>query len=340
MVKQHKILVIWSGPSNGTSANLFKELVKGLQTRHIVHTAPNGTVPGSRAKKILNHILCDLRRWPKVFSSDTVILHSYSALSLPTVLLARLLNRRIVVIQWDTYPITVDGKTLGGFYRKTFDRLELFLVGISTRIVIPSEDFRAFVRHHDMSVMPLWPSVPLGRVSVRAVPAEGQQIRLAFVGQAGLTRGLPQAVARLGRETSARLELHIFSPKPPEEGLSDIAPNVRVVPRGYLGRSELLSALEEMDFGLISLHPGMGQPGFPSKTFDYVAAGLPVVYTGRPLPAFAALLERTGVGFALGGAAVDWPTTLQKTKSSMPEAVRAFAAETELNPETLDRVIF
>lgn len=339
-MKRHKIVVIWSGPSNGTSANLFRELVKVLEIRHIVHTAPNGTVHGSRVKKILNHIVCDLRRWPKVLSSDTIILHSYSALSLPTVLLARLLIKRIVVIQWDTYPITIDGQTLGGFFRKTFDRLELFLVGISTRIVIPSEDFRAFVRHHDISVMPLWPSVPLGRVSGYAVPAEGQPIRLAFVGQAGLTRGLPHAIARLGRESSAFFELHIFSPKPPEQGLSDIAPNLRVVPRGYIGRSELLAALDELDFGLISLHPGMGQPGFPSKTFDYVAAGLPVIYTGRPLPAFTALLERTGVGFALGEAAVDWPATMRKIRLGMPQAVRAFAAETELDAETLEKVIF
>lgn len=335
-----RVLIICHSSETGTFFNLLSTLKDALAVNNSVELLFQKDVGGNRIVRLARLIAREVKRIPKLLWCDTIVFHSVVWMQFPSIILSYLLLRRIVVIHWDVYPITIDGKPLSRSSRKLYERLERFLVRISTRIVIPSEDFVTFVQHHDLSIMPLWPSVPLGRVSGREVPAEGQPIRLAFVGQAGLTRGLPQAVARLGRETSASFELHIFSPKPPEAGLSDIVPNLRVVPRGYLGRSELLAALDEMDFGLISLHPGMGQPGFPSKTFDYVAAGLPVIYTGRPLPAFAALLERTGVGFALGEAAVDWPTTLQKTKSSMPEAVRAFAAETELDPETLERVIF
>ena len=54
--------------------------------------------------------------------------------------------------------------------------------------------------------------------------------------------------------------------------------------------------LRHMHFGLISLNPKLDQPGFPSKTFDYMAAGLPVLYFGRPLPSFTQAMERCGVG--------------------------------------------
>lgn len=335
-----RVLIICNSSETGTFFNLLSTLRDALAVNNSAGIVVQKELDGNRIARLGRLIAREIQRIPKLLWCDTVVFHSVVWVQFPSIILSYVLRRRIVLIHWDVYPVTIYGKSLSGSSGKLYERLEWFLSRISTRIVIPSEDFVAFFRHPDLRIMPLWPSVSLGRLSGRAVPTEGQPIRLAFVGQAGLTRGLPQAVARLGRETLARFELHIFSPKPPEEGLSDIAPNMRVVPRGHLGRSELLAALDEMDFGLISLHPGMGQPGFPSKTFDYVAAGLPVIYTGRPLPAFAALLERTGVGFVLGEASIDWAATLQKTRLGMPEAVRAFAAETELDPETLDRVFF
>jgi hypothetical protein len=335
-----RVLLIYSSSETGTFFNLLSTLRGALAVNNSAEIVEQKNLGGNRIVRVIRSIAREVKLIPKLLWCDTVVFHSVVWVQFSSIILSYFLRRRIVLIQWDIYPATIDGKPLSGSSTKLYERLERLLGRISTRIVIPSEDFVAFSKHPGLRIMPLWPSVPLGRVSERGLPAEGQPIRLAFVGQAGLTRGLPQAVARLGRETSACFELHIFSPKPPEEGLSNIAPNLSVVPRGYLRRSELLAALDEMDFGLISLHPGMGQPGFPSKTFDYIAAGLPVIYTGRPLPAFTALLERTGVGFALGEAAVDWPATMQKIRSSMAQAVRAFAAETELDPETLDRVIF
>lgn len=335
-----RVLIICNSSETGTFFNLLSTLKDALAVNNAAELVFQKDLGGNRIVRLARLIAREIKRIPKLLWCDTVVFHSVVWVQFPSVILSYLLRRRIVVFNWDVYPTTVDGKSLSGSSSKLYERLERFIERISNSIVVPSEDFVAYFKHPGLRIMPLWPSVPLGRVRGRVVPTEGQPIRLAFVGQAGLTRGLPQVVARLGRETSARFELHVFSPKPPEEGLSDIAPNLRVVPRGYLGRSELLAALDEMDFGLISLHPGMGQPGFPSKTFDYVAAGLPVIYNGRPLPAFAALLERTGVGFALDEVAVDWVAVMQRTRSGMPEAVRAFAAETELDPETLDRVIF
>jgi hypothetical protein len=337
---KQKILIIWSGPDSGTSANLFKSLTEVLAEHHKVVIGPNGTILGSRFKKILYHIFCDLRRWPKIVSSDIIILHSYAALSLPSVLLAWALRLEIVIVMWDAYPITLDGKPLDGLFRKAMNRLENFIISLSTRLIIPSMDFAPFVKHTDVRVLPLWPSVPLGRVAKRTHHQSGQPIRLAFVGQAVLTRGLPHAIARLGEHSQVQFELHIFSPRPPEGDVHAIAPNVRVVVRNYLPREDLIAALDQMDFGLISLHPGMGQPGFPSKVFDCVAAGLPVLYTGRALPAFEALLERTGVGFVLTNEYVDWEATAQASRSAMPEAVKAFLEETELTFEKLERAIF
>ena len=339
-MKSRRILVVWTGPETGTCAVLFKALRDVLARHHQVLSGPTGVVQGTKMRKRANLLACEVRRWPQIIKSEAIILHSYVALSLPTVLLAWVLRKRIIMVMWDTYPITVNGQRLGGRFRRLFDSIEQFAVKLATRVVIPTEDFAGFITHPDVRVMPLWPSLPLGQTVPRRQRSADQPVRLAFVGQAGLTRGLPEAILRLAKQAPTRFELHIFSPHPPEPEWSSLAPNVTVFGRGYLTRDVLLAALDDMDFGLISLHPGMGQPGFPSKTFDYLASGLPVIYTGRPLPAFEALIERTGVGIPLRDAEIQWDKVLQQMAVSMPEAVRAFAEETELTIEKLEQALF
>lgn len=337
---RRKILLVWSGPETGTSANLFKALGRVLAQRHDVREGPNDLIMGTKFWRRLHLIRRELRRWPQVLRTDTLLLHSYAALAFPSILLAWLLRKRIVIVHWDAYPITVNGNRLGGRGRAFFDRIEKFAVSLATRIVLPTEDFVAFVDHPDVRYLHLWPSLPIGKALARPIRDPSQPIRLAFVGQTNLTRGMPEAIRRLGAEAPQQFELHVFSPNPPDPDWPALAPNVAVTPRSYLARDELIAALAEMDFGLISLHPGMGQPGFPSKSFDYAAAGLPMIYTGRPLPAFEALLERTGIGVSLRSVPLDWPAVRARTAATMPEAVQAFARETELTPDKVDRALF
>lgn len=337
---KRKILLVWSGPQTGTSANLFKALAKVLLERHEVREGPNDLIKGSKFWRRLHLIRRELRRWPQVMRSDTLLLHSYVALAFPSILLAWILRKRIVVVHWDVYPITVNGDRLGGRGRALFDRIEQFAVNLATRVVLPTEDFAAFVDHPDVRYLPLWPSLPINAAPVRPARDRSEPIRVAFVGQTNLTRGMSEAILRLGDEAPHLFELHVFSPNPPDPVWSTLAPNVTVIARNYLERTELIAALAEMDFGLISLHPGMGQPGFPSKSFDYAAAGLPMIYTGRPLMAFEALLQRTGIGVSLRSDPIDWPAVRARTAATTPEAVLAFALETELTPDKLDRALF
>jgi hypothetical protein len=337
---RRKILVVWSGPDTGTSANLFKALAEMLAERHEVLSAPNDVSNRSKFWRRLHIISREMRRWPNVIRTDTLILHSYAALAFPSMLLAWLMQKRIIVLHWDVYPITINGERLGGIGRRLFDRIEVFAVSLATRVVLPTEDFAAFVDHSEVRYLPLWPSLPFVEGSDRRVRDKSSPVRVAFVGQITLTRGIPQAILRLGKEKSQRFELNIFSPSLPEPDWMTLASNVTVIHRGYLVRNDLAGALSEMDFGLISLHPGLDQPGFPSKVFDYAAAGLPVIYTGRSLPAYQALLQRTGVGVSLGAGPLDWEELRFRIAATIPEAVRSFIKETELTADKVDRAFF
>lgn len=335
-----RILLVWAGSATSTTANLYRELERVLSEKHAVQNRIKPPIRGNRFVKIIFHFLWDMRGWPQVIRADALIFHSYMAIWTPTILLAKLLRKRIIVLHWDVYPTTIDGQRIGGPLSPVLDRLESFCVMISDRVVVPSEDFTPHIRHQGLKILPLWPSGIVSAPPVRKVRKHEYPIRIAFAGQALITRGLPNAIKRLGMERHQRFEIHIFAPTAPEKALSDLAENVSVHYAGYLGRNELADSLAGMDLGLISLHPGMGQAGFPSKVFDYVAAGLPVIYTGRPLPAFCAMIERVGVGFALGKDAVDWACTLDRLVAGMPEATRRFLGETELTLEKLERAFF
>lgn len=334
-----RILVVWSGPISGTSANLFRALSDKLGEFHHVVTAPNDSVTGGALHKLANTFWCNARRTPKIIWADTIIVHSYAALSLPSILLARGLGRKVVVIHWDAYPITVAGQPLGGRLRALFDRIEKYTVGLATRVIIPSEDFRPFVQHRDLRVLPLWPSTTIREKEERPAKMTDAPVRLAFTGQAGLTRGLRHAIVRLSQEAPQKFELNIYGPTRAEAEWSCLARNVEVVDHGNLSQDELSAELVSMDFGLISLHPDLGQPGFPSKVFDYVAAGLPVIYAGRSLPGFCEILETSGIGMALTNQAVDWTRTTLTMHENFASSLSDFLLQTSLSADKLKQIV-
>jgi hypothetical protein len=98
-----------------------------------------------------------------------------------------------------------------------------------------------------------------------------------------------------------------------------------------MGRMEVQKHLRGMHLGLISLHHGLDQPGYPSKVFDYVAANLPIIYFGRHLPAFCETLTTTGIGEVLNSENADLEAIYFKLISKWEHSRKAFLSCTDLN---------
>lgn len=334
------VLIIWNGPPTGTSANLFRALSAFLAKRFEVLESANTLKDGGPLTKLANHIQCNARHLGALRRCDTVVVHSYAALSFPTIVMARLLTRKVIVIHWDVYPTSIDAKRVGGRLRRIFDKIEWLTTRIATTIVIPSEDFRPFITHRNLVVMPLWPSLPLDQSPARTARSlSAGPIRLAFAGQTGPTRGLADTFNVLAAHRDTQFEVHLFGVATVSDDHLKLAPNLRVIARGRLDREQLATEFSAMDFGLISLNPHLDQPGFPSKVFDYVAADLPVVYFGRPLNAFVSLLERTGVGVRIERKPVDWAVLRSDAAARWSQAKLAFEAETRLEWSRIEKIL-
>ena len=155
-------------------------------------------------------------------------------------------------------------------------------------------------------VAPIWTDV----TPVPAVDREGVRRRYGlqedrpiavFGGQLIEGRGFEQmlAAAAVGRKRSSSL-LFLFV------GDGRLAPIIQahagetvrdnVLWRPAMPRESYLELLGACDVGMIATVPGVSSFSFPSKTLDYLRAGLPVVAAVEPGSDFSAMLQRYGVG--------------------------------------------
>lgn len=296
-MKKKKILLITLGRQGDTSYNMFAALGDFLSERYEVRRTLIGLSQGSAGRNISALLGYSLRGLKDVAWADTILVHVASAPSILIVGAARLLMKKVVIFEWDVYPTTIGGvRHKDRLPHRILYEAEDICLAMANLLVIPSADFAAYVEDRRYVVLPLWPQSRLILDPVAPKPVANDTIHIAFAGQINELRGLDECVAHLGAGSTNPIVLHAFSANnlPPDFAAS--VASIRVEHHGVLPRGELQRQLTRMHFGLVSLNPRMDQPGFPSKTFDYLASGLPILYFGRPLPAYTSDLEKYGVG--------------------------------------------
>jgi glycosyltransferase involved in cell wall biosynthesis len=154
-------------------------------------------------------------------------------------------------------------------------------------------------------VAPIWTDVApvpeADRAAVRRMHGLPQDRPIVvFGGQMVEGRGFEQmlAAAAIGREMGSRL-LFLFVGDGRLEPMLRASAADNVLWRPGLPREAYLELLRACDAGLVATVPGVTSFSVPSKTLDYLRAGLPVVAAVEPGSDFSALLERYGVGRAV-----------------------------------------
>ena len=300
------ILIVYNGRSSSTSGQLFSALSQAIGDRTSCQLE-NNSDPSFSLKGLASVLTANFFRLAKLIRAEVLVFHSYLIFSLPNILVARLLGKRVIVFQWDVYPTTLKGRPMKqSKARGLMDRLDARLYGLANTIVVPSIDFIPCLSHKDIRVMPIWPNtrqmanLTVGSECTLSLASKRERTidepwRLCFAGQLTKSRGLEVAADHLAMSILQPFELHLFSSDPlPEMLLTET--RFRVVKHEFLPPDELSQALSDMDFGLVSLHTDMDQPAFPSKLFEFAGARLPVLYFGPSLPGFREILQDTGIG--------------------------------------------
>lgn len=294
-----RIVLMSTADANSNEGRIVRNLHDVLQQTLTVELVMTPVRKAARSGAIAGVF----RQIGHALRSNTVVIHSPFMLSAPGAVTARLLRKPVIAFVWDSYPVRIGGQPYTRrLMRRMLNRVEDLVLRIVTRKVIPNSDFYLDPRYHDARTIPFWHGVAHDpAASDRKKPPDDRPRKIAFAGQINATRGLAEALAHLDKILQRPAEVHLFSRDEARDICATPYARLTVHHHGFLPHADMLQRLGEMDFGLVSLHPQFEGPGFPSKTLDYLSLCLPVLYFGRPLPAYAALLQHSGAGMVVTG---------------------------------------
>ena len=121
----------------------------------------------------------------------------------------------------------------------------------------------------------------------RAVPYTSRPLHIGFAGGISEVRGIKEVVSAMGKMTSipeARLQMAgAFYPAALKAEVEQLEGWNRVDFKGWVNREELQQLLGNVRVGVITRHPiERHLTAMPTKLFEYMAAGLPVVVSDLP----------------------------------------------------------
>jgi glycosyltransferase involved in cell wall biosynthesis len=182
-----------------------------------------------------------------------------------------------------------------------FDPLEKFLARACDGVIVATEGIASRFRRLNPVVVHNFPDVGIP-VDAGRVENGGKDRVLVYAGAIGRLRGafeMIRALEYLEDVDGVRLDLIGSFESPELERALAVLPGYRRVRYlGWLRPPEVWKRLREADIGLVCLHPVPRYViSWPTKLFEYMAAGLPVVASRFPL--WKEIVEGSGCGLVV-----------------------------------------
>jgi glycosyltransferase involved in cell wall biosynthesis len=251
----------------------------------------------------------------RTLKPDVVVAFSpLMALHLPVWMLTRTLATRRFLVQWDFFPDShVQNHALHGALKirllraaETYLMRRFDVIGCMSARNIDYLRRHCDVRPSTPAVhLPLWTSRPAFTRKPREVVRRQYGLPLdtsifVFGGQFIPGRGIEdilQATQQLDRSRDKMLFLFIGSGPLATQIEADIqAGNPFIKLMSGVPRSEYLSLISACNVGVVSTVRDVTVPTFPSKTLDYLLAGLPVLASVEESTDFGEFVEAQGIG--------------------------------------------
>jgi hypothetical protein len=233
-----------------------------------------------------------LEKIKNIIKTDIIVVHSALILSFQYILIAKILRKRIVGLVWDQYPVLIDGKKYDDRkFRIIADKSEDLCIQFCFKVLVPSQDFLKITNPKKLHVLHFWP--PINIQPFNRKQSNFSELRIVFSGQVNSTRDLTGAVNRLKYLCKDPFKLIIAT----SDNISEELLNNECIENvGYLTSVCLQNLIQSCHFGLISLNKKLEVPGFPSKIFENIGAGIPSLYYGPRLDDYIAMLSTSGLG--------------------------------------------
>jgi glycosyltransferase involved in cell wall biosynthesis len=236
-------------------------------------------------------------------------------LILTTALLRNLKKIKLEFLVHDVYPenmipagmIKNDGlkyKFLSLFFNKAFSQAD--------RLIVLGEDMKQLMasktnqKNQVIDVIPNWaddmmyPDPKFDKSAYLKQNVEGK-IVLGFAGNIGRVQGIVEFVTIFKKATNPNLVLTIIGDgaiKNEIEAMIEEDKISNVIVLGSKPRIEQLQFLNACDIGLVTLKQGMKGLGVPSKTYNIMAAGKPILFIGDEYSEIDSYIQKYDCGWS------------------------------------------
>jgi glycosyltransferase involved in cell wall biosynthesis len=239
---------------------------------------------------------------------DASIYHFHDPELLPVALLLKASGRRVVYDAHEDLPKQILGKEwLPTSLRRPISALSSLLESVAAKIldgvVAATPAIARRFRGHKCSVVQNFPiQDELAARSDAAIPYEMRESLVAYVGGLSAIRGARQmirAMELLPESSEAKL---LIAGKITPPGLEDELRGQpgwrRVEALGWRSRAEVADLLGRARVGLLLFQPLPNHlESYPTKLFEYMSAGLPVVVSDFPL--WRDIIDEVGCGMTV-----------------------------------------
>ena len=160
--------------------------------------------------------------------------------------------------------------------------------------------------------------------NIHPLPFPESTIRLEYAGNLGRVQGLDKLVDELPKD----VELHFYGTGAMEECLREKGlPNVFF--HGAFFRSQQEEILGSAHVSVVTLSEGMYGLGVPSKAYNILAAGRPILYFGPENGEIGLMIKEHGIGY------IGWPVKWNLEELKEMGAKARLLAEAEYSKEII-----
>ena len=172
-----------------------------------------------------------------------------------------------------------------------------------SRLIVLGEDMKQLMQRkgvpvEKISVIPNWFDEEL-KQPINLKGNFSDNITIGFAGNIGRVQAFEKFISIFNKTKNENLRLEIIGEGAQIAECKEIAGNNKnILFRGPKPRAEQANFISEFDLGLITLSPGMFGLGVPSKTYNLLAMGKPVLFIGDKNSEIDRLNKSKNIGFS------------------------------------------
>ena len=190
-----------------------------------------------------------------------------------------------------------------GLFKRVFDKAyskadQLIVIGRDMKDVMEKKVDR-FTYKPVCTIIENWADIE----GIKPKDFPQRKIILQYAGNIGRVQGLDKVIAHLTDD----VEFHLYGTGAMEESLKKLGyPNVFF--HGPYFRSQQNDVLAACDIAVVTLQEGMYGLGVPSKTYNILASGRPILFLGPTNSEIDLLVREKGIGYC------GWPAKWDKAE--------------------------